>query len=127
MGIGIGAVKFVVSLIGGLGSILFFLGAFYLASTGKADFAIMGAILYIIGEASGLYLTKYESKKEIEIFQANILQTLGMTYAFPMLLFILYLFSPDKFLLVFTLALTAGAIIRTVAIIAKAVYIERNY
>jgi len=121
-----GLTKFMVSIIGGIGSILFLLGIFYLASTGKADFAIIGLVLILITEGFGIYMAKYESTKEIDVFRMNILQMIGTAFAFPVLLFILYLFSPDKFLLIFSIALTAGALIKTIAIIAKAIYIERN-
>jgi hypothetical protein len=121
-----GMTKLAISIIGGVGSILLFLGAFYFASTGKANFAILGVLLYIIGEAGGLYLTKYESQKEIEMFKLNFWQMIGGAYAFPILLLGLYFISGDKFLLIFNLAISAGAIIRTVAILAKAAYIEKN-
>ncbi len=121
-----GLTKFMVSIIGGIGSILFLLGIFYLASTGKADFAIIGLVLILMTEGFGIYMAKYESTKEIDVFRMNILQMIGTAFAFPVLLFILYLFSPDKFLLIFSIALTAGALIKTIAIIAKAIYIERN-
>ena len=121
-----GLTKFMVSIIGGIGSILFLLGIFYLASTGKADFAIIGLFLILMTEGFGIYMAKYESTKEIDVFRMNILQMIGTAFAFPVLLFILYLFSPDKFLLIFSIALTAGALIKTIAIIAKAIYIERN-
>lgn len=127
MGIGIGAIKFINSLIGGIGGILFLLGTFYFASTGKSSFAIIGLIMMLISEALGIYLTKYESKKEIEMFRLHMFQILGTMYAFPVLLFILNYFSPDRFLIIFSIALTAAALVKTVAVIAKAAYIERNY
>lgn len=102
-------------------------GSILPASTGKSTFAIIGLVLVIISEICGIYLTKYESKKEIEMFKLHMFQILGTLYAFPVLLFILNYLSPDRYLLVFSIALTAAAVLKTVAVIAKAVYIEQNY
>jgi hypothetical protein len=120
----VGLLRFINSVIGAVGSLLLFLGIFELAARGELDWVIWGMALTVLCEATNLYLTRFDSKKQIDSFVASFWTNLGTTYALPVLFFVLYLSAADKFMLVFTLSITAGAVVKTAAMLLKMKYIE---
>jgi hypothetical protein len=124
MGVSVGIARFAFSIIGGIGSLLFILGFFALLSNGQAALFIPAVALSVAGELGTFYLTKYEDRKQQDMFRLNFWTVLGATYAFPVLLLVFYFLSPDKFVLALTAALSAQALLHTAALLAKLWYLE---
>lgn len=125
--INLGLIRLINGIVGGIGSITLFLGVFTLIATGKPGLVLIGVIFTVASEITTIYLTKYEEKKHLEMFQTNFWNSIGTLYAFPLIMLALYLMSSDKFSLVFTIALTAGAVIKTASMLIKMAYIEKNF
>ena len=121
-----GIAKFAISIIGGIGSILLIIGIFPLFSKGEIGIVATGLVFSIIGEIGNIYMVKFEEKKNIDTFRLNFWSMLGANYAFPVVMLAIYIMSQDKFTLVFAMALSASAIIRTVSMLVKITYIEGN-
>lgn len=121
----VGLLRFINAIIGSLGGLLLFFGIFTMAANGDYLWVAWGVALIVASEATGLYLARYDSQKQRDSFIASFWGTLGAYYALPVLFFLLYLSGPDKFMLVFTLSITSGAVIKTAAMLARMMFIER--
>jgi hypothetical protein len=125
MNVLVGLLRFVNGIVGSIGSLLLFLGIFSLAAKGDASWVVWGIIFMVLSEAAGLYLTKFEDRKQLDLFQATFYGALGSNFALPALIYGLFLLAPEKFTLVFGMALAAGAVIKAAAMVAKMMIVER--
>ncbi|MFA6531165.1 MAG: hypothetical protein WCT31_05515 [Candidatus Micrarchaeia archaeon] len=121
-----GVFGFINGIVGGIGSLLFLIGFFGAAAGDGSTLLAIGVFLYVASEAVTLYLAKYDGVKQREIFVATFWNSLGLNFALPALLFALYFVNQSKFTLLFTIALLAQAVIKTVSMVIRMKYIEES-
>ena len=126
MGVKLGLVNIAISIINTIGTILIFLGVLSLPAP-ETNKLIPGAILLLISEAAGIYLLKYEEKRKLEIIKLDFLKNVGSTFAWPVLLFFLYLLSPMRSTLTIAFILTLVATIKVTSLIIKVYMIDNSY
>lgn len=119
-----GTLNFAVSIIGGIGGFLLFFGVFTALAGDGLGLAFAGAFLSIFGEGVGAWLFTHAGKKAHDAFRANFWGTLGAIYSLPLLFSGLYLFSGDRFLLLFSFAILAGALPKTAGMALRMAWLE---
>ncbi len=126
MNIKLGLSKVFISLVNTIGSILVLLGFFIFLNTDETTLMIIGLILILITEAANINMLKHEERKKLDNLKDEFLKNIGMTFAWPVLLFILYLMSPNKAILSFTFIITITATIKAIALIIKVYMIDKE-
>ncbi|MEK6978710.1 MAG: hypothetical protein AABW86_00675 [Candidatus Micrarchaeota archaeon] len=120
--IGLGLVKLILGILGGIGSILIFIWLFY----GNETYVlVVGIALVVLAEIGYVYTITREDEKTIQNFTENAITGIGMAFALPILLFILYTMSKDKATLAITLVFSATALIKTFGTLIKLYILKR--
>ncbi|MBS3067308.1 hypothetical protein J4450_01280 [Candidatus Micrarchaeota archaeon] len=126
MTIKLGLMKVFISLINTIGSILVLLGFFIFLNAEETTLLIIGLFLIIITEAASINMLNYEEKRKLENTKDEFLKNIGMIFAWPVLLFILYMMSPNKAVLSFTFIMTITAAIKAISLIIKVYLIDKR-
>ena len=126
MNIKLGIINIFMGLLNAIGYILFFFGFLALVSTGESVIAIIGTVLLLISEAGGIYTLKYEKARKLREMTDDFLKNVGSTFAWPILLFFLYILTQNKSALTFSLILTVITTIRTTSLIIKVYLIDKR-
>lgn len=120
--IGSAIVKILSGLLSGIGGILFFFGFF------DSNFSLLAIGIFVMtfGEAFSVYSIKYESKETLHLLKSRFWQDLGSSWAFPVLLFLVYLFTKSSFVLAFSLVLAVLAFFRSLSLVIKVYLVDRK-
>ncbi|HIH22298.1 TPA: hypothetical protein HA238_01075 [Candidatus Micrarchaeota archaeon] len=120
--VGLGLIKLILGILGGIGSILIFIWLFY---GNETYMLIIGIALVVLAEIGFVYLITKEDEKTIQNFTENAITGIGMAFALPILMVILYIISKDKATLAITLVFSATALIKTFGTLAKLYILKR--
>ncbi len=126
MNIKLGLTNVFTSLVNTIGTILVFLGFFVFFNSGSSTFLFIGLLLILLSEAANIYTLKYEEKRKIENMKDDFLKNVGSSFAWPVLLFVLYLLSSSKAILSFSFIITITATIKVISLIIKVYMIDNN-
>lgn len=118
----VSALRIIAAIVSGIGGILVFFASF------DNDFSLMslGVLLLFLTAAFDVYTVQYENQKKLERLSNDLLQTIGSSFAFPVLLFVYYFVSSDKTILNLSLALSLVAFFRVASITIKVYLFENN-
>ena len=126
MNIKLGLVNIFMSLVNTIGTILVFLGFFVFFNSGSSTLLFIGLLLILLSEAANIYTLKYEEKRKIENMKDDLLKNVGSSFAWPVLLFVLYILSSNKAILSFSFIITITATIKVISLIIKVYMIDNN-
>ncbi len=120
--IALGVVRFFVSLLPGIGGLLFFFGF----TDSLLPIVTLGIVAMSLSEAAGVYLVKYDPADRLQLLKANFWRELGTSWAFPVLAFILHLASGSRFLITLSLVFSVLAFFRSASLIIKVYMVDKN-
>ncbi len=127
MNVRTGIVSIAVSIIQSIGSILFLFGFISVSDSGIEVLLFAGMALLVLGEAAGIYLTKYEEPRKLRQLGDEFLNKVGTLFAWPVVMLAIYMISPSKASALFTFAFTIIAAIRVTSLIIKVYLIDKIY
>ena len=126
MSIKLAIVKFFIGFLSAIGGLIFFIGFFNSLKQLDLFLLAIGIFLISITEAAGIYLIKYETSENLVILKQKIWQEIGMSWAFPLLFFILYFINHENFVLAFALASAVFSFFRSASLIIKVYLADRD-
>jgi hypothetical protein len=107
-----------------LGEIMVFFGVYALFSQGSLTLVGAGLFLLVLGQLAGINAMQYENRRRLEFFYLEVLENMGRQFAYPVLVFVLYLLDRSALLLTLAFALTLIAVVKSLVIFYKAKIIE---
>ncbi len=107
-----------------LGEIIIFFGIYAFSSPQGIRLLVFGLFLMVLGQAAGINAIRYEDRKKLRFFAGEMLENMGRQFAYPLLLFILYLVDRSGLFLALAFALTLIAVVKSLVIFFKAKMIE---
>lgn len=108
-----------------LGEIIVFFGVYEFISSRSLSLLGGGLFLMLLGQMAGINAVKYEDKKKLMFFSTEVLENLGRQFAYPVLIFAIYLMGKSELLLVLAFTFTLVALVKSAAIVYKSMIIER--
>lgn len=103
-----------------LGEILIFFGVYSFLSSRELGLVGIGLFFLVLGQFAGINAMKYENRKKLTFFYLNVMENIGQQFAYPVLVFVLYLMNKNQLFLVLAFALTLIAMIKASVIAYKA-------
>ncbi len=103
-----------------LGEILVFFGVYAFLLSQSVSLAFAGIFLMLLGQMAGINAIRYEEKKKLLFFQFEMLENMGRQFAYPVMIFVLYLMNKSEVLLVLAFSFTLIAVVKSLATFYKA-------
>lgn len=107
-----------------LGEILVFFGVYAFFSTKSLGLIAGGIFLMLLGQMAGVNAVRYEDRKKLQFFSLEVLENMGRQFAYPVLIFALWLMNRSELFLALAFALTLIAVVKALFIFYKARIIE---
>ncbi|MBU0586633.1 hypothetical protein KJ780_03905 [Candidatus Micrarchaeota archaeon] len=101
-----------------LGEIIMFFGV-YVGGENALKIVLFGLFLVIIGQLSGTGAIKYENRKKLQFLVLDSIENAGRQFAYPFLIFVLYLLYGDKLFLALAFVLALVAFLKSLFIIYR--------
>ncbi|MDD5336921.1 MAG: hypothetical protein PHS02_00370 [Candidatus ainarchaeum sp.] len=108
-----------------LGEIVLFFSVYSLLSGTGLGIAGLGLFLVALGQLAGINAIGYEDPKKLALFYMEMLEGIGRQFAYPLLVFAIYVLYRSQLFLALAFTFTLVALIKSVAIFYKARLIEK--
>lgn len=106
-----------------IGEIVIFFGI-YAGADSMIKLLGTGLFLVLLGQFAGINAIRYDNKKKLALLMTMSLETVGQNFAYPVLLFVLYVLAGGKIILALAFALALVAFVKSAVILYKAKLIE---
>lgn len=108
-----------------LGEIIVFFGVYSFLSAKGFGIIAAGLFLMLIGQMAGINAIKYEDIKKLRLFLIDVLENIGRQFAYPVLIFVIYLINKNELFLVLAFSLMFISLVKSLFIVYKATIIEQ--
>lgn len=103
-----------------LGEIIVFFGAYSFITSYDLRLIGAGLFLVLLGQMAGINAVRYEGRKKLRLIYLEVMEDIGRQFAYPLLIFALYVLDRSQVFLALAFALALVAVLKSFVIVYKA-------
>ncbi len=103
-----------------IGEIIVFFGVYEFLSSHSLSLAFFGLFALVLGQLAGAGAVRYEDGRKLQYHAMEVLENIGRQFAYPVLIFALYVMDRNTIFLALAFATTLIAFVKSLFILYKA-------